>query len=82
MYYCNENGQLTTGASSESLVYNWDGKLRSATKAGAKINLKYDPYGNRIYKKSGSTKRKYIVDITGDLSAIRVADLPAIRVAS
>jgi RHS repeat-associated protein len=65
-----ENGQLTAGASSESLVYNWDGKLRSATKAGTTINLKYDPYGNRIYKKSGSTERKYIVDVVGDLPVI------------
>ena len=34
--------------------------------------MKYDPAGNRIYKETnnGSTKRKYIVDIVGDLPVI------------
>jgi len=71
-----ENGNLVS-SSHESQVtsheYNWDGKLRSATKAGAEINLKYDPYGNRIKKTSSvSGTRKYIVDIVGDLPVILV----------
>ena len=43
-----------------SREYNWDGKLRSATKAGSTINLKYDPSGNRIYKDAsgGTVKTK------------------------
>ena len=70
MYY-HENGQLTTGASSESLVYNWDGKLRSATKGTKSVSLKYDPSGNRIKKTSSvSGTRKYIVDIVGELPVI------------
>ncbi len=64
-----KNGNLTTGVST-NLVWNWDDKLRSATKAGTTINLKYDPSGNRIYKDSGGTGRKYIVDIVGDLPVI------------
>jgi len=70
--YYDENGQLTAGPSGQSLVYNWDGKLRSATKGGTTINLKYDPAGNRIYKETnnGATKRKYIVDVIGDLPTV------------
>lgn len=37
---------------------------------GDSIALKYDPDGNRIYKDSGGTLRKYIVDIVGDLPVI------------
>ncbi len=69
-----ENGQLTltdqSSSDDTSLVWNWDDKLRSATKAGTTINLKYGPLGNRIYKDSGGTGRKYIVDIVGDLPVI------------
>lgn len=71
-----ENGQLITGASGQSLVYNWDGKLRSATKGDTTINLKYDPMGNRIWRKSGSTARKYIVDIVACPERSRGSDLP------
>jgi len=56
------------------LIYNWDGKLRSGRYNSNSLNIKYDPSGNRIYKEStnGSTttKRKYIVDIVGDLPVI------------
>ena len=34
------------------------------------VELKYDPFGNRVYKKSGQTERKYIIDITGELPVI------------
>ncbi|HUV40760.1 MAG TPA: RHS repeat-associated core domain-containing protein, partial [Sedimentisphaerales bacterium] len=51
--------------------YNWDNKLRSATKGTDTISLKYDPLGNRIYKDSSvNGKRKYIVDIVSDLPVI------------
>ena len=54
-----------------SLVYNWDNKLRSAQKGSNTISLKYDPAGNRIYKNSSSVgQRKYIVDVAGDLPVI------------
>jgi len=56
------------------LTYNWDGKLRSAAYGTDTIDLRYDPQGSRIYKETdnGSTtvKRKYIVDIVGDLPVI------------
>jgi len=37
-----------------------------------KVNklIKYDPAGNRIYKEKNNSKRKYIVDIVGDLPVI------------
>ena len=50
-----------------SITYNRDGKLRSSYST---INLKYDPLGNRIWRKAGSTERKYIVDIVGDLPVV------------
>jgi RHS repeat-associated protein len=55
-----------------TLVSNWDNKLRHAQYGPNSIDLKYDPAGNRIYKETsnGSTKRKYIVDIVGDLPVI------------
>jgi RHS repeat-associated protein len=54
-----------------SLVYNWDGKLRSAQKGSNTINVRYDPAGNRIRKDSSvSGTRKYIVDTVGDLPVI------------
>ncbi len=65
-----KNGNLTTGVGA-TLTYNWDNKLRQATKDTATINLKYDPQGNRIFKGSSANgNRKYIVDIVGDLPTI------------
>jgi len=62
------NGTDTT------LQYNWDNKLRSATKGAKSISLRYDPGGNRIWKQSidgaGQITHKYIVDIVGDLPTI------------
>ncbi|MFZ0034320.1 MAG: RHS repeat-associated core domain-containing protein, partial [Sedimentisphaerales bacterium] len=68
-----ENGNMIEDASAKSLKYNWDNKLRYA-KSGSSVllALKYDPSGNRIYKETnnGAVKRKYIVDIVGDLPVI------------
>jgi len=72
-----ENGQLTSGIGT-SLVWNWDNKLRSATKGTKSISLKYDPSGNRICKNSSETgQQKYIVDIVGDLPVILLVINPA-----
>ncbi len=70
-----ENGQLTTGLSSITFAYNWDGKLRGATIGSDSISLKYDPMGNRVYKQvvepgPVTTTREYIVDISGRLPTI------------
>ena len=73
-----ENGQLTlndqTAGDDTDLVWNWDNKLRQATKGTKTINLKYDPYGNRVIKDVNDaqtiTTRKYIVDIVSDLPVI------------
>jgi hypothetical protein len=63
-------------------TFNWDNKLRKAEwpTDTSSIELKYDPLGNRVYKKStasgSATGRKYIVDtfgildITGELPVI------------
>jgi len=77
-----ENGNLiNNNAGSPSAVaysYNWDNKLRKAQwTANDSIELKYDPHGNRVYKKSGSTERKYIVDIVGELPVILMEIEPA-----
>jgi RHS repeat-associated protein len=54
-----------------NLVYNWDGKLRSATCGPNSISLKYDPMGNRVIKNSSvNGNRKYIIDISGELPTI------------
>ena len=67
------NGQMTTGISS-SMTWNWNGKLQSASAGGDSIDLKYAPGFDRVYKESTvsetTTKSKYIVDPTGDLSLI------------
>jgi len=79
--YYDENGQLiysSHGPQATSYEYNWDGKLRLATKGGTTIKLKYDPMGNRVWKKvippggpmGASNTNKYIVDIVGDLPVI------------
>ena len=47
-----KNGQLKNNLVATQLVYNWDGKLRSATAGSDSISLKYDPRGNRVYKSS------------------------------
>ncbi len=70
-----DNGNMTevdmSTGDDTTLVYNWDGKLRSAEKGTKSISLKYDPAGNRIFKDSSeSGERKYIVDIVGDLPVI------------
>ena len=67
------NGQMTTGITS-SMTWTWDGKLQSASAGGASIDLKYAPGFDRVYKESTvnqtTTKSKYIVDPTGDLTLI------------
>ncbi len=68
-----DNGNLTLKdeAVDTSLIYNWNSKLRYADYDGQSIALKYDPFGNRVLKDSSvSDKRKYIVDISGNLPTI------------
>ncbi|HPS55664.1 MAG TPA: RHS repeat-associated core domain-containing protein, partial [Sedimentisphaerales bacterium] len=70
--YWDDNGNMTDTASS-TVSYNWDNKLRQATNSGKTIKIKYDPDGNRVYKESidgSTTKRKYIIDILGELPTI------------
>jgi hypothetical protein len=70
-----ENGRLTAKPSF-SFAYNWEGKLRHAEETGQKaIDLKYDPFGNRVWRQSTvsgqtTTRRKYVVDISGELPTI------------
>ena len=58
--------------SDKNFVYNWDNKLRSATRVPYSLAVKYDPMGNRVWKRSTipTTYRKYIVDIAGGLPTI------------
>ncbi|MBN1796533.1 MAG: PKD domain-containing protein, partial [Sedimentisphaerales bacterium] len=69
-----KNGNLVDGLSSISFEWNWENKLRKATIGSDTIELKYDPMGNRVWKKSvvnsNTTKRKYIIDISGKLPTI------------
>jgi len=73
-----DNGNMTAtdmiNGTDTTLQYNWDNKLRSATKGAKSISLRYDPGGNRIWKQSidgaGQITHKYIVDIVGDLPTI------------
>jgi len=70
-----DNGNMTANdminGTDTTLQYNWDNKLRSATKGAKSISLRYDPGGNRIWKQSidgaAETTHKYIVDIVGGL---------------
>jgi len=70
------NGNLVqkdeTATADTNLVYNWDNKLRSAARYPYTISVKYDPLGNRVWKKCNipNTTRKYIVDIAGGLPTI------------
>lgn len=77
-----KNGNIASNdfAKPSKLTYtfNWDNKLRKAEwpTDSSSIEIKYDPLGNRVWKKytSGSppveTERKYVVDITGKLPVI------------
>ena len=67
--------QWYPGPTTLTYTFNWDNKLRKAEWPGNNsIELKYDPLGNRVYKKStasgSATERKYVVDITGELPVI------------
>ena len=70
-----DNGNMTANdvinGIDTTLQYNWDNKLRSATKGTKSISIRYDPGGNRIWKESidgaEQTTHKYIVDIVGGL---------------
>jgi len=70
-----DNGNMTANdminGTDTTLQYNWDNKLRSATKGTKSISIRYDPGGNRIWKQSidgaAETTHKYIVDIVGGL---------------
>jgi RHS repeat-associated protein len=73
------NGNIATNDAGNDITYtfNWDNKLRKAiwnTSPEDSIEIKYDPMGNRVYKKStasgSATEHKYIVDITGKLPVI------------
>ena len=72
LLYWDNNGNMKGGVAGwSSLVYNWDGKLKSADYDPKLIQLRYDPMGNRIFKDSTEAgKHKYIVDIVGDLPVI------------
>ena len=69
-----ENGNMKNRPSSatKELKYNWENKLRYGKSGPLKTIklIKYDPAGNRIYKEKNNSKRKYIVDIVGDLPVI------------
>ncbi|MFA5239566.1 MAG: hypothetical protein WC476_07675, partial [Phycisphaerae bacterium] len=66
-----ENGQLTTGPASQSLAYNFDGKLRNVSVDGNSVSIKYDPAGNRIQKNSTiNGNHKYIVDVVSDIPKV------------
>ncbi|UCF00403.1 MAG: hypothetical protein JSV82_04890 [Planctomycetota bacterium] len=67
-----DNGNMTTGVDVD-VVWNWENKLRSAESGTKSVKVKYDPLGNRIWKRSvtaGTVNRKYIVDIVGGLPVI------------
>jgi RHS repeat-associated protein len=68
------NGQMNNlpySGITTQLVWNWDGKLQSATKGADSIALKYDPMGNRVFKGSAvNGNRKYVVDVSGGLPTI------------
>ncbi len=67
------NGNLLDLLCSDSnfITWNWDNKLRSATKGSKSIDVKYDPAGNRIWKNSSEDGiRRYIVDVVGKLPVI------------
>jgi len=70
-YDLNGNMKNLPVSEANSLVYNWDNKLRSSQKGSNTISLRYNPAGNRIRKDSSvSGTRKYIVDVVGDLPTI------------
>ena len=73
-----ENGNMTGGLGPPR-QYNWDNKLRNAIQPPiARIDLKYDPDGNRVWKWSSQLgSRKYVVDIVGDLPVILMEIDPA-----
>ncbi len=66
--------KLPTSNANDTIEYNWDNKLRSASKGPDSITVKYDPMGNRVYKSSydGSTTtvQEFILDIAGKLPTI------------
>ena len=74
--------QWYPGPTTLTYTFNWDNKLRKAEWPGDNsIELKYDPLGNRVYKKStasgSATERKHVVDITGELPVILMEIEPA-----
>ena len=69
-----DNGNMNEATTARhDFEYNWHNKLRCAAVSGPDtIYYKYDPSGNRVRKQwnGGSSVRKYIVDIVGDLPVI------------
>nr|NIP53380.1 RHS repeat protein [Phycisphaerae bacterium]NIR62984.1 RHS repeat protein [candidate division Zixibacteria bacterium]NIW43860.1 hypothetical protein [Gammaproteobacteria bacterium]NIS45007.1 RHS repeat protein [candidate division Zixibacteria bacterium]NIU13105.1 RHS repeat protein [candidate division Zixibacteria bacterium] len=66
------NIDTTTLNNGLNFTYNWDDKLRKVEEQDETfvMSVRYDPDGNRIFKKNISEERKYIVDIAGDLPVI------------
>lgn len=80
--------KLPTTSANDTIEYNWDNKLRKAQKTTLEdglpvtrsIHVKYDPMGNRVYKKVEDItnpsvpvtlkENKYIIDISGELPTI------------
>jgi RHS repeat-associated protein len=72
-----ENGNTTklpTASANDVVEYNWDNRMRSASKGSDSIAVKYDPMGNRVWRQSydgqNTTTKKYVVDISGSLPTI------------
>jgi hypothetical protein len=63
----NINGNLTLVSTLRKSLINWDTKLRYADAGQQTVELKYDPMGNSVWRKSTppNTYRKYVADIAG-----------------
>ncbi len=70
------NGNITSlaGSPNSTVTYNYDNKLKYASKGSDTISVKYDPMGNRIVKHSVlngiSRNQRFIVDINSDLPVV------------
>ena len=66
--------KLPTSGANDTIKYNWDNRMRSASKGSDSIAVKYDPMGNRVWRQSydgqDTTTKKYVVDISGNLPTI------------
>jgi len=63
------NGNLLTKGA-DSLVWDFENRLKQSTLAGASVQYQYDGLGNRFARSSGGVTKRYVLDPSSNLTKV------------